>query len=155
MYGEQDNKWSLIQILNPLPTQKNTYFGASLMLHGDRLVVSAAGVHSVYVYNFNSHLQHWSTDDVITKDWFAEHYCMRVAVSGDVIAVTTQNIGLSFVYVRGRAGGWEERALLRATSEPRSANRGMSVRVKKNFVFTGRYVINGAVYVHDISKAFP
>ena len=91
-----------------------------------------------------------------------------------MIAITTDIIGLAFIYVRNKDNKWEEKALLRALPPHRESlhhNHPITRKMGKtngkriisvclglegNLVFNARLlydgVYKGVVYVHDISQ---
>ena len=123
------------------------------MMHKERIVVAAGGAQSIFVYEYSHEKMTWIMIGHMRRDWFTDD--PDVDIDEDIVAVTTEDIGLSFVYIKS-GNEWKEQALLRSVGEPASENRGMSIRVKGSLVFTARNGNQdndpGAVYVHDLKQ---
>ena len=144
-------------------------------MHSNRIVIAAGGAQRVLIYEYKAvgkdnentsgvadstrdwadNAGTWVVVGRVRKDWFTDD--PSVDIEGDTFAVTTEDIGMSFVYRRlGGGSKWREVGLLRSLEEDTEANRGMDVRTRGGLVFTARNGCSeddpGAVYVHDLSS---
>jgi FG-GAP repeat len=106
-----------------MPT--NNFFGWSVVISGDTIVVGASGAAYVFVRNGSS----WSErQKLIPDDGGASFFGFSVALDSDTIAVGNPALGFSSVYVFGRSGSdWSQIQKLRASDVAAATNFGFSV----------------------------
>ena len=74
----------------------------------------------------------WVVVGRVRKDWFTDD--PSVDIEGYTFAVTTEDIGMSFVYRRDGGGSkWREVGLFKSLKEDTDANRGIFTHTKYIF----------------------
>ena len=156
MYGKKNEEWVLAEKIQPLQ-EAGSYFGGSLAIHGNRMVLAAPGKKTIFVYAYDSQSASWKNEGSEKNDHFSPIYSqMGVAIEGDKLAVVAKGVGVSMLYKMDRHGKFSHKVVLKAKGESVDENQGKSVAIKGGLVFTGRAdrsrLMPGAVYVHDVSE---
>jgi len=171
-HGGQDN-WGEVKKLTASDAQASEFFGYSVAIDGDYIVVGAHQEIEViqrgaaYIYNRNSGGQdNWgevkklTASDAQSNDFFG----CSVGISGDYVVVGANRVdgagtdrGAAYIYGRnfGGADNWGEVVKLTASSPEDFAYYGDSVSISGDHVVVGAYYEDsggtnrGAAYVYN------
>ncbi len=157
VYTRSGSTWSPQQKLTASDAAASDYFGRSVAISGETLVVGAEGKSSYRgaAYVFTRFGSTWSPQQTLTASDAAQwHYFGRsVAISGDTVVVG--NIGRSSyagaAYVFTRSGStWSPQQTLTASDAAANDYLGISVAVSGDTVLAGAYAkssYTGAAYL--------
>lgn len=147
------NVWEQLTFLQPSGLSANAYFGQSVSIENDTLVVGCPGENSVYIYNRVSGVWSFSQkiepDDAIGSSSFG----YRVAISGDYLTISApyDDNFKGAVYVYYLSGTWQKVAKLIGSDSISFDNFGRSLDFDYKTVVIGCYNsagdTRGAVYV--------
>ena len=155
VYERINGNWQLQQRLEASDGAVADYFGRSVAIDGETIVVGsylddvgAGDQGSAYVYSRSGTVWHeqakLTASDGAASDWFGE----SVDVSGDTIGVGAHLSGaadLGAAYVFNRSGtSWSEQAKLTASDGAASDWFGYSVAIDDDTVAIGAYLDDGA-----------
>ncbi len=118
---------------------ENEYFGYSVAVSGDIIVVGAPGIGSAFIYERNG--ASWDELTILsanTPDWFGK----AVAINGDTIVVGAQRSfgasGAVFVY-RRTGNNWVQEAQLSPSEGDISNDFGASVSISADTIAVGAF----------------
>jgi hypothetical protein len=150
-HQEPNGQWKQWQKLSPPGLAPNSYFGSSVAIDGDRMVISAQCVGDVYLYHRNAD-QLWQLEAKlhIGQEVFA------VAINGSTVVIGTPNeshyTGAAYLY-RYQQGTWKFLAKLTAVDGQQGDEFGNQVALLDDQAFVSASLDNekdklqGAVYV--------
>lgn len=119
VYGRQGGEWVRryqIAVARDHAQWTTAYqFGSDVALDGQTLVVTAAGVGRLYVYQLtgSDYTLEWETEDYDRAD---RH---KVALSGSTLAMVNRATDAVVVYTRDGSGSWTETQRVRWDDRPR------------------------------------
>ena len=169
VFAFDGSNWIQQQKLHAQDATESASFGYHLAMSGDTIVVGAPGDQvgnhtrgAAYVFSRRSH--GWSQDrKLVAKDSDVfDGYGLRVAVSGDTIAVGSMFDhdaalygGAAYVYKRNGQSGWSLYEKLSASDAARDDAFGCAVAASNNTVLVGAFgksdiaFYAGAAYVYE------
>jgi len=166
------NNWGQVKKLVPHDSQENGYFGYSVAVAGDVIIVGAYGKSSytgaAYVFerNANGGINNWGEVRKLTaSDAQANSYFgWSVATAGDNIIVgkCDEDIGAAYIFNRD-AGGinlWNEVKKIQSSELISNSYFGNSVAMASDVAIIGSYLENsvsrtGAAYIFEYLKIMP
>jgi len=147
VYRHNGTTWAQEQILQTSVEMDFSYFGASVAVSGNIIVVGAGHPSDglAYVFRYNGSV--WVQEQILQasdeEDW--AYFGNSVSVSGNVIAIGARgqdsgggDRGHAYVF-RYNGATWLEEQILQASDEVDSAYFGCSVAVSGNVVVVGAY----------------
>ena len=160
------NNWGQVKKLVPHDSQENGYFGYSVAVAGDVIIVGAYGKSSytgaAYVFerNANGGINNWGEVRKLTaSDAQANSYFgWSVAVEGDKIIVGeyNENVGAAYMFERDVGGMnlWNEVKKLQSSEIFSNSYFGNSVAMAGDVAIIGSYLENsvnrkGAAYIFE------
>jgi len=167
--GEPDN-WSFLSKLTGSDGAAENYFGATVAIEGDTIVVGGYGNDSskgaVYVFERNQSTNNWGEIKKLTaSDGLAgDDFGRSVAISGDTVIIGSplddDGRGSAYIYDRnqGGANNWGEvKKLVPADSEPRDAVEPGDAVGRWVAIYNNTIVVTapqqassrGAAYIYD------
>ena len=165
--GGVDN-WGEVVKLTASDGTTDDFFGASVSIDGDTVVVAATGddnvTGSAYIFERNQGgVDNWgevvklTASDGATNDTFG----WRVAISGDTVVVGPLRASSAYIFERndGGADNWGEVAILNKSDGTPDESFGFSVAIDGNTVAVGALDDNaggtstGSVYVFNITSS--
>jgi len=171
MYGFDGLNWSETQKLTARAGAPNAYFGMSLSMSGDRVLIGAANdknnaglkVGAAYIYDFND--ENWSLTTKLLAEDVVEHdrFGVSVSLSGDraLIGAIDNGFGVysGSAYVYDYDGiSWTQSAKLVAEDADEYGFFGSSVSLSGDRILIGSYGngefgdSSGAAYVFDFDN---
>ncbi len=138
-------QWQKLTVPVALP-QPETYFGFGLDMDADRLVITASGTNTAYIFRRNSS-QLWQIEDD-----FAQPSVWGVAIEGETLLIgdanENANTGSVSVY-QIQAGGWQFVQKLTASDGKADEFFGSTVELQNGqaFIQASNGDASGAVYV--------
>jgi len=151
---EEDNSWNEVAKLFASDGADNDFFGFSVSLSGDRILVGAwadddLGSYSGSAYVFEREEDSsWSEVAKLTAsngregDWFGQ----SVSLSGDYALIAAENSdylgnlsGSAYVFTRRDDGAWIEAALLSASDGAEGDHFGSSVSLSEDHAIIGAF----------------
>lgn len=163
LYERVDGSWVEKRILTASDASPNDYFGSSLALEGNRLVVTALGVgdYAGRVYVFERGVDGtWSEVAKLAPASTAagDVFGFSLALDGDRLLIgatqspTPHGSGSAFLFVRDANGHWTEMPRLEPTEAAGGTYFGDGVALDGDHALVETYVpINGAIYDFDLS----
>ncbi|MGD8779903.1 MAG: FlgD immunoglobulin-like domain containing protein [Ignavibacteria bacterium] len=155
IYELKDSKWTLHSILTP--DIKNTYFGYSVDIDGDRIIVGATedddGKGAVYFYHLENSV--WVLKNKLSNGIEDSDFGCSVAISGDKAVVGAQNYldggysnsGRVFFY-EFADDNWSLNNYLYGDAKKTSRYFGASVAIDNNHAVVGSWG-NKSVYIFN------
>lgn len=164
------NQWGELTILRASDSQQLDFFGRSVSISGDTIVVGAPGeaggagdplpwAGAAYVFSRNQGgADAWGEAAILRASdrQMDDDFGVSVAISGDTIVVGAHwedggagdplnNAGAAYVFSRNHSGadGWGDIATLRATDRQAGDNFGLSVAISGNTIVVGAYQEDG------------
>ena len=166
IYTRNNNDEWTEQKLKPSDAQQYDYFGGSVAIDGDTLVVGAIGDDNngtnsgaAYIYTRDGEGT-WTDQPDVLKASDAEQndlFGYSVAIDGDTVVVgapdiynTENNTGAAYIYTRNGEGTWSHSAKLEANNAEQNDFLGYSVAIDSDTVVVGAYGDDndtGAAYI--------
>ncbi len=155
VYRRSNGQWSQEARLRPTPPIVNGYFGATLSLYGNRIIVGAPGENSVYI--FRNDPSAWVLESRLVGG-AGIGFASAVALGNDyaVVGAPTYS-GRGGVYlITNSAGVWTQRQI-RTPNTAANQGYGTSVAIHGNTVVVGAPyqavggVATGAVSIYNFS----
>lgn len=137
------NKWEEVQILAASDAVNNDWFGISVSMDGNLMVVGAKA--AAYIFAYNDVIQKWEevrkltvtdTSDMQMSDWFGNY----VAISQDIVVVGDQDAkfngvtqGSAFVFSQNE-GGVDNWGLVKVLTAESATEFGISLDIDADLI---------------------
>lgn len=164
VFMHAENAWVKQQKLTASDRRPGAYFGNSVAIDGDTVIIGAYGNETAYIFSRNGD-NYWveqaklTPSDAGAGDWFG----FNVAISGNTAIVSDSydqkkgkdpiNAGSAYIFVRS-GGHWTEQAKLTASDGAGEDRFGYSVAIDEDTVIIGA-ILNenasggGAAYLFE------
>ena len=158
VYKKGISSWVLQATLNSPYPQQYDYFGSSVSISGDYIVVGASGYNIIAsgsaqgcAYVFMRNGVNWNFQTQLIASGFStdDHFGNSVDIEGSSIIVGAKddetnvyNSGEAYIFNRNGTV-WNEVTRLEASDPSQSAYFGNSVSISGNYVIIGAYQANG------------
>ncbi len=153
--------WVQQQKLQPAGIEAGDYFGSSIAMHGNAIVVGAffdddAGSSAGAVYVFERENGVWVEKQKLTADDGAagDNFGNAVSISGTTIVVGARSsgggdfTGAAYIFQRER-GQWIQKHKLRPAGLISNDSFGYSVDISSDRIIVGASGGNGSTYIYD------
>jgi len=162
IYNYSGTSWSLQTSILALDRAANDYFGTSVSISGDFIVVGASGKDSnkgaSYIYWYNGSYWGTITYHYENKKIFLatgannDYFGKSVAIDGNAVIVGVKGDDSAYVYRNEGANNWLIEKKITAQNGKSGDNFGWSVALSGNYAIVGAYASNslsGSAYIFE------
>ena len=169
-HKENDGTWSQVQELNASDAEKNDYFGSSVSIDGDYIVVGANGKDAsdeetdtgvAYIFHKDSN-ETWSqTQEIIASNAAKDDYFGKsVSLDKDTIVVGAYKKnnyeGNAYIFQKDTNGTFLQKDILNASDKHEDSYFSYSVAISDGYVIVGAYgddreTMSGSSYIFKIT----
>ena len=160
IFGKDGKDWVQRGELTASDARMGDYFGQSIALDHDRLIIGATGGehHPGAAYVFERTEEGWEYQATLSPEGIgpADGYGIAVGLSGDVAVIGApsgnEEAGAAYVFRRGGDGAWSQIARLEGSESEESGQFGTALAASGDRIFVGAPGQNqeaGGVYIFD------